>query len=54
MAMAGKCVNLYKDVVLDVVHRPVSGFLLKKAGIKRTEGQSGGTTFVQRYGPALI
>jgi hypothetical protein len=39
--------------VLEVVHRAVSGLLLRKAGIKRTEGQSGGVTFVQRFGSAL-
>lgn len=39
--------------VLNVVHRAVSGLLPKKAGIKRTEGQGGGVTFVQRFGSAL-
>lgn len=39
--------------VLDVVHRAISGWLIKKAGIKRTEAQAGGVTFVQRFGSAL-
>ena len=39
--------------VLEVVHRVISGWLIKKAGLKRTEGQGGGVTFVQRFGSAL-
>lgn len=39
--------------VLDVVHRAISGWLIKKSGLKRAEGQAGGVTFVQCFGSAL-
>ena len=39
--------------VLEIVHRAISGLLIKKAGFKRTEAQAGGVTFVQRFGSAL-
>ena len=39
--------------MLTVVHRAISGWLIKKAGFKRPEAQAGGVTFVQRFGSAL-
>ncbi len=39
--------------VLGIVNRAISGWLIKKAGFKRTVAQTGGVTFVQRFGSAL-
>jgi len=39
--------------LLEIIHRAINSHLLKKAGLKTTEGQSGGVTFIQRFGFAL-
>ena len=38
--------------VLRIVHRVISGFLLKQAGLQRAEAQSGAVTLIQRFGSA--
>jgi hypothetical protein len=38
---------------LRIVYRTISGFLIRKAGLTRTTGQSGAVTLVQRFGSAL-
>ena len=38
--------------VLQVVNRAVSTFLIKQAGLKRTEAQTGAVTLIQRFGSA--
>ena len=35
-----------------IVHRVIFGFLLKQAGLKRAEAQSGAVTLIQRFGSA--
>jgi hypothetical protein len=38
--------------VLQITHRVISTFLIKQAGLKRTEAQSGAVTLIQRFGSA--
>jgi hypothetical protein len=38
---------------LSIVYRAISGFLLRKAGLTRREGQCGAVTLIQRFGSAL-
>jgi hypothetical protein len=38
--------------VLQVVNRAISTFLIKQAGLKRTEAQTGAVTLIQRFGSA--
>ncbi|MCP3880165.1 MAG: hypothetical protein GY701_17510 [Sulfitobacter sp.] len=38
--------------VLQVVNRAVSTFLIKQAGLKRTEAKTGAVTLIQRFGSA--
>jgi hypothetical protein len=38
--------------VLQIVHRVISGFLLKQAGLKRAEAATGAVTLIQRFGSA--
>jgi hypothetical protein len=38
---------------LRIVYRTISGFMIHKAGLTRTTGQSGAVTLVQRFGSAL-
>jgi hypothetical protein len=38
---------------LRIVYRTISGFLIRKAGLTRSTGQSGTVTLVQRFGSAL-
>jgi Putative transposase/Transposase zinc-binding domain len=38
--------------VLQIVHRVISGFLIKQAGLKRTEADTGAVTLIQRFGSA--
>jgi ribosomal protein S27E len=40
-------------VVLGVVHRAISGHLLKHAGLTRATGHTGAVTLIQRFGSAL-
>jgi Putative transposase len=40
-------------LVLGVVYRTISGFLLRRAGFTRTSGHTGAVTVVQRFGSAL-
>ena len=36
--------------VLQVINRAISTFLIKQAGLKRTEAQTGAVTLIQRFG----
>ncbi|MGG7056584.1 transposase zinc-binding domain-containing protein [Nitrosomonas sp. ANs5] len=38
--------------VLQVIHRAISTFLIKQAGLKRIEAQTGAITLIQRFGSA--
>ena len=38
--------------VLQVVHRVITRFLLKQAGVKTDEADSGAVTLIQRFGSA--
>ena len=38
--------------VLQILHRVLSGFLIKQAGLKRTEAATGAVTLIQRFGSA--
>jgi hypothetical protein len=38
--------------VLQVIHRAISTFLIKQAGLKRSEAQTGAITLIQRFGSA--
>jgi len=38
--------------VLRIVHRVISGFLIKQAGFKHTEAMTGAVTLIQRFGSA--
>jgi hypothetical protein len=38
--------------VLQIVHRVISGFLIKQAGLKRIQADTGAVTLVQRFGSA--
>jgi hypothetical protein len=38
--------------VLQITHRVISSFLIKQAGLKRIEAQSGAVTLIQRFGSA--
>ena len=38
--------------VLQVINRAISTFLIKQAGLKRTEAQTGAVTLIQRFGSA--
>ena len=38
--------------VLQIVHRVISGFLIKQAGLKRTQAATGAVTLIQRFGSA--
>ena len=38
--------------VLRIVHRVIASFLIKQAGLKRAEAQSGAVTLIQRFGSA--
>ncbi|MGH2524852.1 MAG: transposase zinc-binding domain-containing protein, partial [Anaerolineales bacterium] len=38
--------------VLQIVHRVISGFLIKQAGLKRTQADTGAVTLIQRFGSA--
>jgi len=38
--------------VLQVIHRAISTFLIKRAGLKRSEAQTGAITLIQRFGSA--
>ena len=38
--------------VLQIVHRVIASFLIKQAGLKRAEAQSGAVTLIQRFGSA--
>jgi ribosomal protein S27E len=38
---------------LRIVYRPISGFLIHKAGLTRNTGQCGAVTLIQRFGSAL-
>jgi hypothetical protein len=40
-------------LVLGVVYRTISGFLLRRAGLTRASGHTGAVTVVQRFGSAL-
>ena len=40
-------------LVLGVVYRTISGFLLRRAGFTRASGHTGAVTVVQRFGSAL-
>jgi len=35
-----------------IVHRVISGFLIQRAGLKRTEAHTGSVTLIQRFGSA--
>ena len=39
-------------LVLQITHRVISTFLIKQAGLKRSEAQSGAVTLIQRFGSA--
>jgi hypothetical protein len=39
-------------LVLQIVHRAISGFLIKQAGLKRTQAATGAVTLIQRFGSA--
>ena len=39
--------------VLQVIHRTISTFLVKQAGLKRIEAQIGAITLIQRFGSAV-
>jgi Putative transposase len=38
--------------VLQIVHRVISGFLIKQAGLKHTQAATGAVTLIQRFGSA--
>lgn len=38
--------------ILQVIHRAISTFLIKQAGLKRIEAQTGAITLIQRFGSA--
>jgi len=38
--------------VLRLIHRVISGFLLKQAGLKRATADTGAVTLIQRFGSA--
>ena len=38
--------------ILQVIHRAISTFLIKQAGLKRSEAQTGATPLIQRFGSA--
>lgn len=38
--------------VLQVIHRAIATFLIKQAGLKRSEAQTGATPLIQRFGSA--
>ena len=38
--------------ILQVIHRVSSTFLIKQAGLKRSEAQTGATPLIQRFGSA--
>ena len=38
--------------ILHVIHRAISTFLIKQAGLKRTEAQTGAITLLQHFGSA--
>ena len=40
------------SAVLHVVHRVIGSFLIKQAGLKRTEAHTGAVTLIQRFGSA--
>ena len=40
------------SAVLQVVHRVIATFLIKQAGLKRTEAHTGAVTLIQRFGSA--
>src|SRR5690606_25148327 len=39
--------------VLGIVYRAISGFILEKAGLTRSDGDTGAVTLIQRFGSAL-
>ncbi len=45
--------RLAVTLVLGVVYRAISGFLLRRAGLTRATGDTGAVTLVQRFGSAL-
>jgi hypothetical protein len=38
--------------VLQILHRVISGFLIKQAGRKRNQADTGAVTLIQRFGSA--
>jgi hypothetical protein len=38
--------------VLQIVHRVISGFLIKQAGLKQNQAKTGAVTLIQRFGSA--
>jgi Putative transposase len=38
--------------VLQIIHRVIATFLIKQAGLKRTEADTGAVTLIQRFGSA--
>lgn len=39
--------------IWQVIHRTISTFLIKQAGLKRSEAQTGAITLIQRFGSAV-
>lgn len=38
---------------LGIAYRAIAGFLLHKAGLRRSQGECGAVTLIQRFGSAL-
>ena len=51
-ALSIRCPSVSALPVLQVINRAISTFIIKQAGLKRMDAQTGAITLIQRFGSA--